>query len=70
MLKCCGTLNQEKKSHVTMEMVFLGRTMNFVNAIHANGRCDNDGTNEMSKCILTVMSTLCFQCGLMWDLCR
>lgn len=37
MSKSCGTLNQGKRSHVTMEMASLGKTMNSVNAILVKG---------------------------------
>lgn len=33
----CGTLNQGKRSHVTMEMASLEKTTNSVNAILAKG---------------------------------
>lgn len=47
-------MNQERKSLATTETGFLGKTMNFVNAIHVNGRCNNKYTIKKCKCIQMV----------------
>lgn len=77
--KCWGTSNQEKRSRVTMEMAFLEKTMNFVNATHVNGRSHNNWSicwycirglenwKDMGSYFFIECTWFCCSEGLLWE---